>query len=198
MSSSETSGKTPQSQSGDPEARRTAQRPRDGNATSSSGAIPPSGRFFEDFAVGDLIQHPLGRTVTTADNMWFTHLTLNPNPIHFDHVYAQATEWGKPLVNSVFTLALVTGLSVDDLSKNGVNLGWDRIRLPHPVFEGDTIYARSKVLSCRGSASRPQQGIVGFETEGYNQDGKVVITYERSVLIYRREFAPQRRVPQPE
>lgn len=156
-----------------------------------------SGRFFEDFTSGEVIQHALGRTVTTADNMWFTHLTLNPNPIHFDHVYAAATEWGRPLVNSAFTMALVTGLSVDDLSKNGVNLGWNEIRLPHPVFEGDTIYARSVVLSSRASASRPQQGIVSFKTQGYNQDGVVVIEYERSVLIYRREFAPQRRIPTP-
>ena len=163
--------------------------------SANSGIGDGRGRFFEDFEVGQVIQHPLGRTVTTNDNMWFTHLTLNPNPIHFDHVYASHTEWGKPLVNSVFTLALVTGLSVDDLSRNGVNLGWDKVRLPHPLFEGDTVYAQSEVLSTRASSSRPHQGIVGFRTQGYQQDGVVVIEYERNVLVYRREHAPPRPAP---
>lgn len=156
---------------------------------------PHLGRVFEDFAVGQLYRHALGRTVTSTDNIWFTLLTVNPNPIHFDAVWASKTEWGKPLMNSAFTLALVTGLSVDDLSKNAVNLGWDKVRLPHPVFEGDTIYAQSTVLSTRPSASRPHQGIVTFQTEGFNQDGTVVIVYERTILIYRRGHAPPR--PQP-
>lgn len=168
----------------------------DGGNDGSDGDLQ-SGRFFEDFEPGDVIRHALGRTITTNDNIWFTHLTLNPNPIHFDHVYAAATEWGKPLVNSVFTLALVTGISVDDLSKNGVNLGWDQVRLPHPVFEGDTVYAQSEVLSSRGSKSRPHQGIVRFRTQGYNQDGVVVIEYERTVLVYRRAHAPRRPQPPP-
>jgi acyl dehydratase len=156
---------------------------------------PHLGRVFEDFAEGQLYRHALGRTVTSTDNIWFTLLTVNPNPIHFDAVWASKTEWGKPLMNSAFTLALVTGLSVDDLSKNAVNLGWDKVRLPHPVFEGDTIYAQSTVLSTRASASRPHQGIVTFQTEGFNQDGTVVIVYERTILIYRRGHAPPR--PQP-
>ncbi|REJ84403.1 MAG: MaoC family dehydratase [Acidobacteria bacterium] len=157
--------------------------------------LPTSGRFFEDFEVGQLIRHPLGRTVTSTDNIWFTNLTMNPNPIHFDHVYAAATEWGRPLVNSAFTMALVTGLTVEDLSKNGVNLGWDRVRLPHPVFEGDTLYAESEVISSRASESRPTQGIVGFRTTGFNQEGVTVIEYDRTVLVYRRDAAPRRQVP---
>ena len=116
------------------------------------------GRFFEDFDVGDLFEHRLGRTVLAADNVWFTLLTVNPNPIHFDAHYASQTEWGRPLVDSTFTLALVTGLSVADISQNAVNLGWDEVRLPAPVFEGDTIYAQSEVMHLRGSRSRPHQG----------------------------------------
>ena len=111
-----------------------------------------SGRVFEDFAVGDVYEHPLGRTVLDADNVWFSCLTMNTNPIHFDAEYASRTEFGKPLVNSCFTLALVTGQSVVDLTRNAVaNLGWDAVRLPHPVFAGDTIYSRSEVLD-RGAA----------------------------------------------
>jgi acyl dehydratase len=152
--------------------------------------MPTDARVFEDFAVGQVFRHPLGRTVTQTDNIWFTLLTVNPNPIHFDEVWAAQTEWKRPLVNSAFTLALVTGLSVGDLSRNAVNLGWDKIRLPHPVFEGDTIYAQSEVLETRGSKSRPHQGIVRFRTLGYNQDGVVVIDYERAILVYRRGHVP--------
>lgn len=157
-----------------------------------------TGRVFEDFAVGDVYDHPLGRTVTTADNIWFTALTMNPNPIHFDHVYAAATDFGKPLVNSCFTIALITGLSVSDMSQNAVNLGWDEIRLPQPVFEGDTLYARSEVLETRESKSRPHQGIVGFRTEGYNQGGDIVIRFRRSMLVYRAGHVPPtgRRLPE--
>lgn len=155
-----------------------------------------TGNVFEDFEVGNLFRHGLGRTITTTDNSWFTQLTLNTNPIHFDHAYAAQTEWGRPLVNSTFVLALVTGLSVDDLSKNGVNLGWDEVRLPHPVFEGDTIYAESEVLEVRASKSRPHQGIVRFATRGFNQDGTIVITYQRAVLVYRRGHVPPK--PRPE
>lgn len=150
------------------------------------------GRFYEDFEVGDIYQHPLGRTVTTADNIWFTLLTQNTAPIHFDHSYAAQTEFGKPLVNSTLTLALVTGQSVTDLSQNVMaNLGWDEVRLPHPVFEGDTIYSQSEVLEKRESKSRPHVGIVTVRTTGYNQDGKVVITFRRTILVYRRGQAPQ-------
>src|SRR5512136_1062061 len=118
------------------------------------------GRAYEDFEVGDIYPHPVGRTVTQADNIWFTLLTVNNNPIHFDAVYAAKTEFKRPLVDSTFTLALVTGLSVDDLSRHAVNLGWDEVRLPNPVFEGDTIRARSEVLACRESRSHPEMGIV--------------------------------------
>jgi acyl dehydratase len=149
------------------------------------------GRFFEDFEVGDAYQHPLGRTVTTTDNIWFTLLTQNTAPIHFDHHYAAQTEFGKPLVDSTFTLALVTGQSVTDISQNVfANLGWDQVRLPNPVFEGDTIYSQSEVLQKRESQSRPNVGIVTVKTTGYNQDSTVVITFERTMLIYKRGHAP--------
>jgi itaconyl-CoA hydratase len=159
------------------------------------------GRFFEDFAVGDVYQHPLGRTVTTTDNIWFTLLTQNTAPIHFDHHYAAQTEFGKPLVDSTFTLALVTGQSVTDVSQNVfANLGWDEVRLPHPVFEGDTIYSQSEVLEKRESRSRPSVGIVTVKTSGYNQDGTVVITFKRTLMVYKRGQAPHipRLTPQDE
>ncbi len=150
-----------------------------------------TGRVFEDFEVDDVYEHPLGRTVTTADNIWFTNITMNPNPLHFDHHYAASTDFGKPLVNSCFTIALVTGLSVSDISQNAVNLGWDEIRIPRPLFEGDTVYARSFVLEKRESKSRPQQGIVRFRTEGYNQNGEVIMDFKRTVLVYRAGCVPQ-------
>src|SRR5881397_3489977 len=127
------------------------------------------GRFFEDFAVGDIYQHPLGRTVIATDNIWFTLLTQNTAPIHFDQHYAAQTEFGRPLVDSTFTLALVTGQSVTDISQNVMaNLGWDEVRLPAPVFEGDTIYSCSEVLETRESKSRPNVGVVTVQSTGYN------------------------------
>jgi acyl dehydratase len=156
------------------------------------------GRYFEDFSVGDVYPHPLGRTVLSTDNSWFTLLTQNTNPIHFDHHYAAQTEYGRPLVDSTFTLALVTGQSVTDISQNAMaNLGWDKVRLPAPVFEGDTIYSQSEVVAARGSSSRPEVGIVTFATTGFNQDGRVVITFERTVMVYRRGRAPERPRPVP-
>jgi acyl dehydratase len=150
------------------------------------------GRFFEDFVVGDVYQHPLGRTVTTTDNIWFTLLTQNTAPIHFDHHYAAQTEFGKPLVDSTFTLALVTGQSVADVSQNVfANLGWDEVRLPNPVFEGDTIYSQSEVLATRESNSRPSVGIVTVQTSGYNHVGVVVITFKRTLMVYKRGKAPK-------
>ncbi len=149
------------------------------------------GRYYEDFAVGDLFDHRLGRTVLAADNVWFTLLTVNPNPIHFDAHYASQTEWGRPLVDSTFTLALVTGLSVADISQNAVNLGWDEVCLPAPVFEGDTIYAQSEVINLRPSKSRPHQGIVSVRTVGFNQEGVVVIEFKRTLLVYRRGHGPR-------
>ena len=150
------------------------------------------GRFFEDFTVGDVYQHPLGRTVTTTDNMWFTLLTQNTAPIHFDHHYAAQTEFGRPLVDSTFTLALVTGQSVTDVSQNVMaNLGWEEVRLPAPVFEGDTIYSSSEVLEARESRSRSNVGIVTVKTTGYNQSGVVVITFKRTIMVYKRGQAPE-------
>jgi itaconyl-CoA hydratase len=149
------------------------------------------GRFFEDFEVGDVYEHPLGRTVTTTDNVWFTLLSQNTAPVHFDHHYASQTEFGKPLVDSTFTLALVTGQSVTDISQNVfANLGWDEVRLPSPVFEGDTIYSQSEVLEARESKSRLDVGIVTVETTGYNQDGKAVITFKRTVMVYKKHHGP--------
>jgi itaconyl-CoA hydratase len=151
-----------------------------------------SGRFYEDFEVGDTYEHPLGRTVTTTDNIWFTLLSQNTAPVHFDHNYAAQTEFKKPLVDSTFTLALVTGQSVTDVSQNVfANLGWDEVRLPAPVFEGDTIYSSSEVLQNRESKSRPNIGIVTVKTTGYNQDGRTVITFKRTLMVYRRGHAPE-------
>ena len=150
------------------------------------------GRFFEDFAVGDVYEHPLGRTVTETDNVWMTLLTQNTAPIHFDSHYAAQTEFGRRLVDSTFTLSLVTGQSVTDVSQNVMaNLGWDEVRLPAPVFEGDTLYSRSEVLSCRESRSRPEVGIVEVATTGFNQEGTVVITFRRTLLVYKRGHGPQ-------
>ena len=127
------------------------------------------GRFFEDFEVGDVYRHPLGRTVTETDNVWFTLLAQNTAPVHFDRHYAAQTEFGRPLVDSTFTVALVTGQSVTDVSQNVMaNLGWDEVRLPAPVFEGDTIYSQSEVLETRPSRSRENVGIVTVRTTGYN------------------------------
>ncbi len=156
------------------------------------------GRFYEDFEVGDIYRHAIGRTITQADNIWFTLLTVNTNPIHFDQVYAAQTEFQRPLVDSTFTLALVTGLSVADLSRNAVNLGWDEVRLPNPVFEGDTIYAQSEVLEERESRSRPHMGIVRCKTTGFNQDGKIVIEFHRTIMVYKRGKGPVIKMPEPD
>jgi len=151
------------------------------------------GRYLEDFTVGDVYRHPLGRTVMEVDNNWLTLLTQNTAAVHFDRHYASRTQWGRPLVDSTFTLALVTGQSVHDVSMNVMaNLGWDRVRLPNPVFEGDTIYSQSEVLSVRESGSRPDAGVVEVRTIGFNQDGVIVITFERTLLVYRRGHGPGR------
>ncbi|MGH3314168.1 MAG: MaoC family dehydratase [Streptomyces sp.] len=150
------------------------------------------GRFYEDFVAGDVFEHPLGRTVTTTDNVWFTLLTQNTAPLHFDHEYARRTEFGQPLVNSTFTLSLVAGQSVTDVSQNVfANLGWERITLPNPVFEGDTIRSRSTVLRVRESASRPTLGVVTVRTTGYKQTDEVVIEFERTLLVYKRGHGPR-------
>ncbi len=154
------------------------------------------GRFFEDFEVGDVYPHPLGRTITRTDNIWFTLLTQNTAPIHFDAHYSAQTEFGQPLVDSTFTVALVTGQSVTDVSQNVfANLGWDEVRLPAPVFEGDTIYSQSEVIAKRESKSRPNIGIVTVRTTGYKQDGTVVITFKRTLMVFKRGKAPG--IPRP-
>ena len=145
-------------------------------------------RRYEDFVVGDVYPSAIARTVTETDNLLFTMLAMNTNELHFNEEAARASEWGKPLVNSTFTLALVLGLSVADTTQaGGVNLGWTEIRLPHPVFAGDTIRSETEVTAVRRSASRPQQGIVSVHTRGLNQRDQVVCEFDRSFLIPRRQ-----------
>lgn len=151
-----------------------------------------TGRVFEDFTVGDVYQHPLGRTVIDADNIWFSCMTMNTNPIHVDGEYASRTQFGRRLMNSCFTLALVTGQSVTDLTQNAVaNLGWDDVRLPNPLFEGDTVYSSSEVLEARESKSRPTVGIVRVRTTGVNQQGVTVIEFLRTFMVYKRGHVPR-------
>jgi acyl dehydratase len=145
------------------------------------------GRFYEDFEVGDVFRSRFGRTVTETDNIWFTCLTMNTNPIHFSKPYAERTQFGRPLVNSAFTLALVTGLTVPDTSENAAaNLAWTDIRLPKPVFEGDTVWAESEILDLRESASNPSVGIVSMRCRGINQRREVVIEFNRTFMVYKR------------
>ncbi|MFQ5995247.1 MAG: MaoC family dehydratase [Acidiferrobacterales bacterium] len=148
------------------------------------------GRYFEDFSVGDVYEHRPGRTLSETDNTWFTLLTMNTHPLHFDAAYCAKTEFERPLVNSCLTLAIVAGMSVSDLSQKAVaNLGWDNIRLTAPVYVGDTIYAESEVLAKRESKSRPNQGIVTVKTTGKKADGTVFMTYERMFLVPKRGHA---------
>lgn len=164
----------------------------DGNLSTASRVVEGwTGRVYEDFMVGDIYEHPFGKTVTDADNQMFTLLTQNVAKTHIDHNFAASTEFGRPLVNSAFILALATGQSTIDLSMNVfANLGWDEVRLPNPVFDGDTIYSRSKVLGKRESNSRPAVGIVKVATESYNQRGQIVISYRRTFMIYKRDHVP--------
>ena len=142
------------------------------------------GRYFEDFEIGDIYEHRPGRTITQSDNTWFTLLTMNTHPLHFDEEYGKATEFGKTLVNSTFTVAVMVGMSVSDVSQKAIaNLGWTDIVLPNPLFVGDTLYAESEVLEKRLSESRENCGIVTVKTTGTNQDGAIVATYKRSALI---------------
>src|ERR1700746_1603466 len=151
-----------------------------------------SGLYYEDFEPGDVFEHRPGRTILDVDNTYFTLLTLNVQELHFDAAYAAKTEWKKPLVDSTFTLALLTGMSVRTVSAKVVaNLGWDKVKATHPVFAGETPYAESPVLFKRESKSRPNQGIVTVSTRGVNQDGKEVMTFERTMLIYKRGHSPE-------
>jgi acyl dehydratase len=150
-----------------------------------------TGRFFEDFAVGDVYRSALGRTVTETDNVWFTNLTMNTNQMHFNREWASRTEFGQPLVVSTFTLALVLGLSVRDTSENAAaNLGWSNITLPRPVYVGDTLWAETKVVGVRESKSRPSAGIISIVTRGINQRREVVIEFARTFMIFKRD-APE-------
>lgn len=145
------------------------------------------GRYYEDFEVGDVYEHRPGRTITETDNTWFTLLTMNTHPLHFDAEYARKSEFGRCIVCSPLTVALMAGMSVSDVSQQAIaNLGWDDIRLVHPLYAGDTLYAESRVLDKRDSASRPGAGIVGVSTTGINQHGTVVCTFRRTMLIARR------------
>ncbi|MEO9599460.1 MAG: MaoC family dehydratase [Parasphingorhabdus sp.] len=163
---------------------------RDGVIEVSPGRFRETfGRYFEDFEVGHIYEHRPGRTITDTDNVHFTLLTMNTHPAHFDYEFAKKTEFKKPLVCSPLTVALMVGMSVSDTSQKAVaNLGWDKIRLTHPLFPGDTLYAESEVLDKRESSSRPEQGIVMVKTIGKNQDDKVVCTFERTMLIWKRGF----------
>ena len=160
---------------------------------SKSQSVGPSryresfGRCYEDFAVGDVYEHRPGRTITETDNTWFTLLTMNTHPLHFDSAYGARTEFGRSIVNSCLTLSIVVGMSVSDVSQKAIgNLGWNDIRLTAPVFAGDTIYAESEVIAKRESASRPTQGIVTVRTTGKKADGTTFMTFERTVLVPKR------------
>lgn len=145
------------------------------------------GRYYEDFEIGDVYEHRPGRTISESDNTWFTLLTMNTHPLHFDAEYAKASEFGRCVVASPFTLAVLVGMSVSDVSQKAVaNLGWREIRLTHPVYAGDTLYGESEVLEKRESNSRPTAGLVTVRTTGRNQDGEIVCTFERTMLIAKR------------
>jgi itaconyl-CoA hydratase len=153
------------------------------------------GRHFEEFEVGDVYEHRPGRTISETDNTWFTLLTMNTHPMHFDAEYAKASEFGRCIVCSPFTVALMVGMSVTDVSQKAIaNLGWTDIRMTHPLFAGDTLYAESEVLDKRESKSRPGAGIVTVRTDGYNQDKVLVCTFSRSMLIARLGHSVEDRV----
>lgn len=147
-----------------------------------------AGKYYEEFEIGMVIEHEVRRTVTEMDNTLFSTLTMNPAAIHIDHEYAKTTEFGKPLVNSIFTLGLVVGLSVGEttLGTTVGNLGWEDVRFPKPVFAGDTIRATTEVLAKRESKSRPTQGIVTFLQRGINQRDEIVCECRRLALMLKK------------
>ena len=163
---------------------------RDGVIEISPGRFREvQGRFFEDFEIGHIYEHRPGRTITDTDNVWFTLLTMNTHPAHFDYAFSEKTEFGKPLVASPLTIALMTGMSVSDTSGKAIaNLGWDEVRMVHPLLVGDTLYAESEVLYKRESKSRPDQGIITFKTVGNNQNNIIVSHYKRTVLVWKRGY----------
>ena len=165
---------------------------RDGVIQISPGRFREvQGRFFEDFEIGHIYEHRPGRTITDADNVWFTLLTMNTHPAHFDYAFSEKTEFGKPLVASPLTIALMTGMSVSDTSAKAIaNLGWDEVRMVHPLFVGDTLYAESEVLDKCESKSRPDQGIATFKTVGKNQNNIIVSHFKRTVLVWKRGYGP--------
>ncbi|PTM43435.1 MaoC family dehydratase [Bosea sp. 124] len=167
-------------------------------AVSATAPAPrkESGLFLEDFEVGQIYRHPFGRTLTETDNSWFCLLTLGMNQVHFNEDYARRTPFGKAIMPSPLTLAVVTGLSTMDFGQNTMaNLGWKEVTLPRPVFAGDTLYARTTILAVRKSTKRPSVGIVDVSTQGYNQDGKVVLTFLRTMMVYRRGHSPAAHLP---
>ncbi|MDE3193633.1 MAG: MaoC family dehydratase [Chloroflexota bacterium] len=149
------------------------------------------GRYFEDFAVGDVYRSRIGRTISETDNTQFTLLTNNTNQIHFNEHYAQGTEFKRTLVNSAFTIAVVAGLAVTDTSEHGFALGWGEVTLPHPLFAGDTLYAETEVVEARASKSRQGWGIVKVRQRGIKQDGTVVLVMIRSFMVPTRAVAPK-------
>lgn len=154
------------------------------------------GRYYEDFTVGDVYEHRPGRTLTQHDNISFTLLTMNTHPLHFDEEYGRHTEFGQCLMNSCLTVSIAAGMSVSDVSQKAIaNLGWDKIKLPAPVFAGDTLYAESEVLDKRESAKRPTAGIVMVSTTTRNQKGVVVCTFERTILVAKRGHAVEDKMP---
>lgn len=165
---------------------------RDGVIEVSPGRYRETfGRYFEDFVVGHIYEHRPGRTITETDNTWFTLLTMNTHPVHFDFEFAAKTEFKKPLICSTLTVAIMTGQSVSDVSQKAVaNLGWKDIKLTKPLFAGDTLYSESEVLEKRESEKRPTQGIVTIRTIGKNQHGEVACTFDRVTLIWKRGFGP--------
>jgi itaconyl-CoA hydratase len=141
------------------------------------------GRYYEDFAIGDIYEHRPNRTISEADNTWFTLLTMNTHPMHFDAEYARHSEFGRCIVASPLTLAILVGMSVSDVSQKAIaNLGWTDIRLTAPVFAGDTLSGESEVLSKRESKSRPNAGLVTIKSRGFKQDGTMAIEFERTML----------------
>lgn len=147
-----------------------------------------SGRYLEDFEAGQIIRHALTRSVTESDNVLFSAMTMNPQPLHVDFDYAAKSEWGRPLVNSLLTLSLMIGISVHDTTLRTIvaNLGMSEITFPHPVFHGDTIRVETEVKTARVSRSKPDRGVVEFEHRAYNQDGALVARCLRQTMIQKR------------